>query len=553
LPSTLASHRIEVTTLGDLLLRAADHWPGHDAIVFPEVRCSYAELALRARDHARSLIASGIRHGDHVGILMPNWMPFVELVLGCALAGVVAVPINARFKSRELGYVIENADLVALFTTDHASEYADFADALHLAFPDLGRQADPWHLRLAEAPKLRSIVMFGERAPGFVAGEDFAALGAEVDTAEVDLRRVRTRLRAPCIMMYTSGTTADPKGCPLTHENLVRSGVNMNRERYFLRPEDRFWDPLPMFHMSAILPLMACFDAGAAFLSMSHFEPGAALAMLERERATVAFPSFPAITAALINHPAFAATDLSRLRRLNNVAPPDVLRQFQAAFPQAVQTSAFGMTECGGVTCFGHPDDPEESRIHGCGRPFPGMEVEAVDPETRTPLPPGTRGELRIRGYGVFDGYYKDPKKTAACLADGWFYSGDLGVVDADGFVQFHGRLKDMLKVGGENVAALEIESFLANHPAVKLVQVIGIPDPRLDEVPAAFVELKPGMTATEQELIDFCKGTIASFKIPRAVRFVTEWPMSSTKVQKFRLREWFLAGHGAPGGSGTA
>jgi fatty-acyl-CoA synthase len=200
------------------------------------------------------------------------------------------------------------------------------------------------------------------------------------------------------------------------------------------------------------------------------------------------------------------------------------------------------MTECAGVTCFGHPEDSEHLRLHSCGRPMPGMQVEAVDPVTRAPLAPGERGELRLRGYGVFAGYYKDPEKTAATLVNGWFYSGDLGTVDQDGYVYFQGRLKDMLKVGGENVAALEIESFLANHPAVKLVQVVGVPDPRLEEVAAAFVELKPGASATEAELIGFCQGRIASFKIPRYVRFVTDWPMSATKIQKFRLREAFLA-----------
>jgi acyl-CoA synthetase (AMP-forming)/AMP-acid ligase II len=537
-----ATHRIESTTLGDLLLRAADRWPDREAVVFPEERRTYAELAERAYQYARALVGMGIERGAHVGILMPNWMPYVELIAGCALAGVVAVPINARFKAEELGYVIENADLVALFTTDLVSEYADFPGLLREAFPDLAAQPDPRKLQLAGAPLLRTVVLFGACAPGFATREAFESYAERASRTDVDRRRVLARMSDWCIMMYTSGTTANPKGCPLSHENLVRNGINMNRERYFLGPEDRFWDPLPLFHMSTILPLMACFDAGAALLLMTHFDAGAALQMLEQERVTVAFPAFPTITTALINHPDFANTDLSRIRRLNNVAPPDTMRQFQAAFPQAIQTAAFGMTESGGVASFGHPDDPEHARIHGCGRPFPGMEVEAVHPETRQPLPPGERGELRLRGYGIFDGYYKDPVKTAACLADGWFYSGDLGVVDAEGFIYFHGRLKDMLKVGGENVAALEIESFISNHPAVKLVQVVGVPDPKLEEVAAAFVELKPGCTATETEIIDFCRGRIAGFKVPRHVRIVTEWPMSSTKVQKFRLREMFLA-----------
>ncbi|MFN3231448.1 MAG: class I adenylate-forming enzyme family protein [Alphaproteobacteria bacterium] len=536
-------HRIEATTLGDLLLKAADRHPNRDAMVFPDSRRTYAELSERAYARARSLIAMGVRPGDHVGMLMPNCMVYVELLLGCVLTGAVAVPINARFKAHEMGYVIENADLVALFTTDMISEYADFAEVLNTAFPDLKDQTDPAQLHLDSAPKLKSVVMYGDsQPPGFMAFDAFETLSAQALNEDVDANRVMIMLSDPCIMMYTSGTTANPKGCPLTHENLVRSGINMNRERYFMTPEDRFWDPLPIFHMSFILPMMACFDAGAALLSMTHFEAGAAIRMMVDEKATIAFPAFPTIMTAIIDHPDFKTADLSRVRRLNNVAPPDTMRLFQNAFPQAVQTAAFGLTEVSGVVSFGHPDDPEKARLEGCGRPFAGTEVSVVDFETREPLPAGERGEIRIRGYCVFPGYYKDPEKTAECFEDGWFCTGDLCSVDEDGFIYFHGRLKDMLKVGGENVAAVEIESYLSNHPAVKLAQVVGVPDPRLQEVAAAFIELKDGAAATEQEIIDFCKSKIASFKVPRHVRFVTEWPMSSTKVQKFKLREDFLA-----------
>jgi fatty-acyl-CoA synthase len=539
-------HRIEATTLGDLLLKAADRWPDNDAIVFPDGRRSYAGLVERAYAVARSLLALDVEPGGHVGILMPNCMPFVDLIAGCALAGVVPVPINARFKAHEMGYVIENADLVALFTSDLISEYADFAGVLREAFPDLSDQTDPRRLSLRAAPRLRSVVMYGAPAPGFLPAAAFEALGTAVAPGAVDRRRVAVALRDPAIMMYTSGTTANPKGCPISHESLVRNGIAMSREKYFLGPEDRMWAPLPLFHMASILPMTATWDAGAAMLSMTHIEPGAALRMIEEEKATVLFPSFPTVTAAMINHPDFARRDLGRVRRVNNVAPPDTLRQFAAAFPQAVQTAAYGLTEVCGVIAFGHPGDDEYHRLHACGTPFPGVEVRIADPDTGAELPAGERGEITVRGYAVFDGYYKDPAKTAECFRDGWFRTGDLGCVDEAGQIFFHGRLKDMLKVGGENVAAVEIESFISNHPAVKLVVVVGVPDARLQEVAAAFVELRPGATATEQEIIDFCKGRIASFKVPRHVRFVTEWPMSSTKIQKYRLREAFVAAQAA-------
>ena len=537
----MSAHRIQVSTLGDLLLHAADRFGDHDAIIFPDARLTYAELRDRAYARARSLLGMGLERRDHIGILMPNCLEYVECLLGIQLMGGMAVPMNARYKARELSYVVENADLAAVVTSDLISEYANFAELLNEAFPEVAGAEDKLALSVPDAPRLRCLVMLGDSAPpGMLSQYEFEQLTSQVTDSEVEARRVCATLREPAIMMYTSGTTSDPKGCPLSHEVLVRSGINMNRERYFLTDADRFWAPLPMFHMASILPMIACMDAGAAMQSMTYVDAGTALEMMERDQTTVAFPSFPTVTNELINHPDFKTRDLSRLRRINNVAPPDMLRKFQEAFPQAVQTGAFGLTEVGGVIAFNHPDDSLESRLTTCGKPFPGVEVKIVDPETDEPLPAGERGEILVRGYAVFEGYYKAPEKNAEAFTAGWFRTGDLGALDAEGRIEFHGRIKDTLKVGGENVAALEIESYLATHPAVKLAQVVGVPDERLLEVPAAFIELNPDTTATEAELIGFCKGKIASFKVPRYVRFVDEWPMSSTKVQKFRLLEGF-------------
>jgi fatty-acyl-CoA synthase len=342
-------------------------------------------------------------------------------------------------------------------------------------------------------------------------------------------------------MIYSSGTTAMPKGCPLSHEALVRTACEAGRTRFRFVAGDRFWDPLPLFHMSFILPLIGVLDAGGTFLSMVRFEPGAALAQLAAEGVTGMFPTFPAVTQALLQHPDYRPETLAHVRITNNVAPPDTLRAMQAAMPQAVQISAYGLTECGGVVAFNSPDDTYEQRMTTQGQPFEGIEVCAKDPDD--PDGPacaaGERGELCVRGYNLFEGYYKDPEKTAAAFdAEGWFHTGDLGTVDAEGRVTYQGRLKDMLKVGGENVAAIEIESYLSTHPAVSIAQVVGVPDPKYVEVAAAFLELKPGAAVTEAEIIEFCTGAMSSFKVPRYVRVVTEWPMSATKVQKFRLRD---------------
>jgi fatty-acyl-CoA synthase len=319
---------------------------------------------------------------------------------------------------------------------------------------------------------------------------------------------------------------------------LVRTAIEAGRTKFELLEGDRMWDPLPMFHMSFVLPLIACLDAGAALLSMEHFEPGEALRYMERERATVNFASFPTITQALLTHPSYDPSKLC-FRLVNNVAPPDVLRSMQEAMPFATQISAYGLTEAGGVVAFGCAADPLEKRIHTSGRPFRGIEVVAKDVETGAVVPAGEQGELCIRGYCLFEGYYKDPKKNAESFDDeGFLHTGDLGFIDADGYVAYRGRVKDMLKVGGENVAAVEIESFIATHPSVLIVQVVSAPDAKYGEVAAAFVQLRPGTAATAEEIIEHCQGRIASFKVPRHVRFVDEWPMSATKIQKYRLRE---------------
>ncbi|MEM7098839.1 MAG: class I adenylate-forming enzyme family protein [Pseudomonadota bacterium] len=534
--TNLENHRIEVSTVGDFLLQRVDRFGDRNLLIFPQERVSYKDFAIDALTYAKSLRAHGIGSGDAVGILMPNCMAYLKLLVAANFLGAVAVPMNARYKPPELAYVVENADLKLICTTDQISEYADFAQLLETAFPDIAGSTGSLSLR--GAPQLQHVVLFGQPRAGFVNGEEFVAAGSQIALDEIHHARVRVRVDQPAIMMYTSGTTAEPKGCPLSHALLVRNGINMNRERYFLDENDVFWAPLPMFHMSSILPFLCCIDAGAAMASMLHVDAGAALAMMESERVTVAFPSFPTVTNDLINHERFASTDLSALRRINNVAPIEVLRRFAKAFPQAVQTGAYGLTEAGGVICFNHPDESEEERLYTCGKPFPGIEVQITDPERKVAQPLGERGEMWIKGYSVFDGYHKSPEKNAESFSGEWFRTGDLCSVTETGAVCYHGRIKDMLKVGGENVAALEIESHLATHPAIALAQVIGRPDERLLEVPIAFVELNQGAQVNANEIIEFCRAALASFKVPRAVHFVTEWPMSSTKIQKFKLVE---------------
>jgi fatty-acyl-CoA synthase/long-chain acyl-CoA synthetase len=543
----LAALRIAVTTMGDLLLGAADRYPDTLALVFPDSQYTYRELASRAIRRARSLQAMGVKPRDHVGILMHTCPGFVETFFAAALCGAVIVPINARYRSSELAYVIENGDIATLITTDTIAEQVNFVERLAGALPGLGTQNDPLRLRIDAAPKLRNIVLLGNSAAaGFVTEKDFEAAADHVPERSVHAARLGVRVRDVGLMLYTSGTTANPKGCLITHEAQVRNSIALGRHRYRLTHEDRFWSPLPMFHIASVLPMLAIFDVGGTYLTMSYFDPKIALQMLERYAVTATYPCFVTIMQGLIYHPDFPTTDLSRVKFMNSnfaVQPATVAESIMRAMPQALQVGSFGMTETAGTVCTGAPDEPESLRITRLGKPLPGLEVRIVSPETGHDAPTGARGEVLVRGYSLLEGYHKDAVKTAEAIdPDGWFHTGDIGSLDEHGTIMFHGRYKDMLKVGGENVAAAEIEALLGRHPAVKLAQVVGIPDPKYVEVPAAFVELKPGSTASETDLLAFCKGEVSSFKVPRHVRFVTEWPMSSSKIQKFRLRQQLVA-----------
>ncbi len=546
MPSAWPTFGFASTTIGDLLLSAADEHADADALVLPGVRLSYGELARRALTRARGLKALGVRPREHVGLLLHTCPEFVEYFFAISLCGAVAVPINARYRSHELGYVVANGDLVTIVTTGRVADQVDFVKRLEEAFPGLATQDEPMRLALEAAPRLRNLLLLGRASHrAFVSERRMQELAKGVSVEEVHRSRLGVRVRDVGMMLYTSGTTANPKGCLISHEAMVRNSIALGRHRYQLTARDRFWSPLPMFHIAAILPMLAIFDVGGAYLTMSHFEAGPALEMLERERATVTYPSFVTIMSDLIYHADFRRTDLSRIRLMNSnfaVQPPGIKDAMLAAMPQAVQVGSFGMTEAAGTVCTGMLTDTLESRVTRLGHPLPGLELRIVDPQTGADVPVGERGEVFVRGYSTLEGYYKDAEKTALALdADGWYHTGDIGSLDARGTIMFHGRTRDMLKVGGENVAAAEIEACLQRHPAVKLAQVVGLPDARYVEVPAAFVELKPGQSTAGPDLVEHCRREIASFKVPRHVRFVTEWPMSTSKIQKFRLREQLM------------
>ena len=475
--------------------------------------------------------------------LMQSGVDFVETLFATALCGAVAAPLNARYRGAEIAYVARNADLRLIVTNAPATEHLDFVERLNIAFPDLAASPDPHHLELATAPMLRQIVLLGgATAPGFVAEASFEAAAQHIGEEEVHRARLAVRLRSTAVLLYTSGTSSQPKGCLLSHEALVREAINVARNRWKFAENERAWSPLPLFHIAAMLALLGAFEVGGTFIGQPHFDAEASLHQIEAERVTMMFLPFVTFHQAMIAHPAWAAADMSSVRLQNScfaMMPDDVGDAYRMKAPQILQVGTMGMTEACGIVTTGGYDMKVEMGLQRLGYPLLGVEVRIIDPATGEGRSANERGEVLVRGYNLFDGYYKDPEKTAEALDEqGWYHTGDIGSLDEQGHLMFHGRLKDMLKVGGENVAAAEIEAVLAGHPAVRLAQVVGLPDARLAEVPAAFVERSGHVEAEAQELIDYVRERLAGFKVPRHIRFIDDWPMSASKIQKFRLRD---------------
>ena len=531
--------RRELPPHGELLRRqAAAHGDRLFAVVDNDTR-TYADLYTRASAIARGLYARGIRRGDRVGILMPNCIEFFDAHMGIQLLGAITVTINARYKSIELNHAIRKADIRLLFTTDRIDEHVNFGDLLFEALPDLVSQQGPW--RLAEAPRLEGIILCGttRRAPfipleSFTAVEDYHDWLPAPGSVSVD---------DIAVVLFTSGTTAAPKACQLTHNGLYQTWAYTYPEAVGVQPGEKIWVPMPLFHVGGVGLTISALCSGAAFVTSIHHEGAAALRLLRDHGVEHLYPGFFTLMLPVMRAPGYDKKSIHQARSMVSVAPFETHMMMKEQLPPHILVlQLFGMSEACGYVTFTRPEGDEHHRLQTNGTPIEAVEVRIVDPETCTVLPPDTQGELQFRGPNSFHSYYEDEAATRATILEGgWVRTGDCGRIDPNGTTFFLGRIKDMLKVGGENVAAAEIEAFLGRHPAVKLTQVVGKPDERYGEVAVAFVELLPGQQATAEELIAFCKGRLASFKIPREVRFVTEWPQSSTKIQKFKLRERLL------------
>lgn len=531
-------------TLGSMLADSARRYPEHVALALPEEQMDYAELLARSTTVARALVALGIGRGDKVGLLAPNSLEFAAGFFGCALVGAVLVPLNVRYRASELAFVLGHAEVAAVLTTDRVAPRTDFCQILAEAVPGVA-DADPTRpLALSSAPQLRAIAMLrGDGGPGCLGWADLERVAGTVP-AEVVADAERSVLgEDAALILYTSGTTARPKGCVITHDSLVRASILRTTAAVpFPEPRERrvLWHPLPLFHIAAMQAFVYAVGAGVTYCTDVHLDGDRAVAMIKKWRATSIWPGFIAAMRALMDSNDFARDDLRSVSSIITGGPTSDLQRVHETLPWAQIVNGAGMSEMAGFYCLSDLDDTVEERITTVGKLLPGFAARVVHPVSGDDMPDGELGALLLRGYSMMAQYYRDPERTAEAIdADGWLHTGDLFRRLPSGHFVFEGRLKDMLKVGGENVPAVEVESFLCSHPQIRNAAIVGRPDPRLDEVPVAFVELEPGARVSEDEVVAFCVGKIASYKVPRHVVFMSDedWPRSATKLNKIALR----------------
>ena len=522
-------------TIGGALNRAAERWDDCDALVacHQQLRYSYRELRDEADRAARALMALGVQRGDRVGIWSGNRAEWMITQYAAAKAGAILVNINPAYRLRELEYALRHSGVSVLITA-RGFRSADYVEML---------------LRLApELPALRNVVYLGPDAqPGGIVWADFLELANRTEAGELEARETALQFDEPVNIQYTSGTTGSPKGATLSHHNILNNGYFVGEVLRYTE-HDRICVPVPFYHcFGCVLANMAAVTHGSAVVIPGEsFDPDATLRTIEAERCTSIY-GVPTMFIAQMEHPRFRSAQLDTLRTgimAGAPCPIDVMRQVIGRMHVPQVTICYGMTETSPVSFQSQIDDPIELRVSTVGHVLPHLESKIVNPGTGAIVPRGTPGELCTRGYAVMLGYWNDDEATAAAIdAARWMHTGDLAVMNGDGSVAITGRIKDMIIRGGENVSPREIEEFLHTHEKVSDVQVIGVPDHKYGEEVCAWIRLHDGVTATEDEFRDFCRGQIATFKIPRYIRFTSEFPMTVTgKVQKFKMREITVA-----------
>uniref|UniRef100_A0A831U2Y5 AMP-binding protein n=1 Tax=Geobacter metallireducens TaxID=28232 RepID=A0A831U2Y5_GEOME len=545
-------------TIGGLLDHMAVTFPDNDALVYPErgIRHSYRQFNDICRQVAKGLLKLGIRKGDHVAIWAYNVPEWVILQFATAKVGAVLVTVNTAYKSAELEYLLEQSDSTTLFMVRSWKD-TDYVATLSEVVPELA-SAEAGVLSTPKLPFLKRVVFIGEETPaGMLNFEQVAEMGKEVPDEELAAVEASLDVHDVINMQYTSGTTGFPKGVMLTHYNLVNNGFHIGECMKFT-DRDRLCIPVPFFHcFGSVLGVMASVTHGTAMVPVEIFDPLKVLQTIEKERCT-AVHGVPTMFIAELEHPQFGTFDLSSLRTgimAGSVCPIEVMKRVVKDMNLTEITIVFGQTESSPGITQSRTDDPIELRVATVGRALPGAEVKIVDIETGATLPPGKQGELCARGYMVMKGYYKMPEETAKVIdADGWLHTGDLAVMDENGYCKITGRIKQMIIRGGENIYPKEIEEFLYTHPKISDVQIYGVPDRKYGEQVMAAIILKKGVEMTEEEVREFCRGKIANYKIPKYVKFVDGYPMTASgKIQKFKLREMAIKELGLEGAGDAA
>jgi fatty-acyl-CoA synthase len=512
-------------TIGDLLHRTADRFGDRLAVAscHQSKRLTWAELSGEADRVARGLWALGIRRGDRVGLWSTNCIEWITMHMGCARAGAALVNVNPAYRSHELQFTLTRSRMKALFLW-HKDRHADYEEVLGRARHGLDLELE--HTIYFDSPEWPALLDAEGRLPDHVAIDDVANI------------------------QYTSGTTGLPKGVLLTHHNIVNNGQFLAQGFHYTE-QDKIVVPVPLFHCyGCVIGTMTAVNTGAAIVLPNWtFDPRATLKAVHEERATSVY-GVPAMYVAEFQLPDFASYDLTSLRTgmmSGAPCPVELMKRVLEEMHIGELVIAYGQTETSPVVTMSDADDTIEVRVKTVGRAMPQTEIRIASLEDGETLPAGEQGEVCVRGYALMKGYDGDPEGTDLVIKpDGWLHTGDLGVMREDGCIHITGRSRDVIIRGGENIYPREVEEFLYTHPKVDEVQVVGIPNARLGEIVVAWVRLPHGVTATEEEIREFCKGQIAYYKIPEHIRFVDSFPATlSGKIQKYKMREFEIEARG--------
>lgn len=526
-------------TIGVALEEAAAAHAEREFLVVEGRRTTYGHLAEMVRQFSRGLLRAGVRPGEKAALWLANGLEWVCAMFSLARIGAVFVPINGQFKTEEAEYILRQSDSsVLLLAPRHGKN--DYLGMVRELCPELS-SCPAGGLKSTKLPFLKRVICTGEMTvPGAFSFDEIFRKG---EAALPEAPPVSDAHQTVSIL-YTSGSTAFPKGVMLTHHNILRNGYEIG-ERLALRPEDRYFNPCPYYHNAGLVDgLLAALTHGSCNVTLPSYDARAAIEMIEKERCTV-IGGIQTMFTRIMEDPSFEPKRVATLQRGWTTGPPQTVRDIHDKMGVAGITNLYGISEaspcCSISDC---ANDPLEDRIERMGKPLPGVEMKMIDSQTGEPLSPGEKGEICVRGWNLMQGYYRKPEETAKAVdREGWLHTGDLGFIDEKGLVFFIGRIKNVIRSGGENISPEEVEAYLCRHPKVKHVEVVGLPDQRWGQRLAACVELKEGIMAEPEEIIAFCKGRIANFKVPKEVHFVTAWPLTgSGKVQKFKLVERLTA-----------